>query len=157
MSNLDETMKAIKCLKIRLWDKENQKMIYPNNGYSLQDDGSIYIFGCNKDKNTPFTLIFKEDTWKLMFCVGLWDKNGKLAYYEDIARDENGIISVLCRYQGIILFNGMAVTGRTDGDRLGYYMDELEIIGNEYEHEHLLFNESPNQLKIMTDKTEVLA
>lgn len=139
-------------IKFRAWDMSNKKMIYVQEGLSLEihDDGS----GCISDLSTESILEFSPweyqnrksfddkkimaDAGILMQYTGLKDKNGKEIYEGDIIRwnpDERKV--PIGRNQEVFWDDTGWAPFR--GDMVdGWKSNRYEIIGNIYENPELL-------------------
>lgn len=120
-------------LRFRAWDKLNKKMLYDIRQFvavrgeilGIQTD-EIY----QKDKNDYIGKYHLE----LMQFTGLLDKNGKEIYESDILikynnKDELVVEWWIDKYWG----------KRKNGARYPIrYSDEIEVIGNIYEHPELI-------------------
>jgi len=94
---------------------------FPNEGLPELNDGENWMYGQVERQYT-----------------GLKDRNGVEIYEGDICVEENGIKSTIDHVWSIWLFNGQALTGITEGDKLGYYGGDIEVIGNIYENPEVL-------------------
>src|SRR5690606_21196229 len=107
-------------IKFRAWDKENEVMIYPKG---VLFDGRVVNFSCGMLE--PF------EGYELMQYTGLKDKNGKEIYEGDIYKAKMHVVKTGRTIESIEVVEDIR------GDNV-YYYDEVEIIGNIYEHPHLL-------------------
>lgn len=124
----------------RVWDKENEKMVYPDgNGY-FQLEYDTVIDGNGK----LFNLVNQEtvDTCILMQTTGLVDKNGKEVFEEDIIKFDGKYTKAkrLIRYSKE---EGRLVACHTDFvydycDFNKDWISQWEVIGNIYENPELL-------------------
>ena len=141
-------------IKFRVW--VNNGMIYPTdiygdveNEYLIALNGLVFYFKEDSNGNyCPPSLSAKGvGNLELMQYTGLKDKNGKEIYYKDIVQDDDGKIRTIewnnqnaqfymkteNRYKEFI------DCGQSQSDS-PVHCDTIEIIGNIYEHPHLLTN-----------------
>jgi uncharacterized phage protein (TIGR01671 family) len=138
-------------IKFRAWDNKNKAWLcgyeYPNlGGFSLT--GEVVLFG--EWGNVFDQFVFerngkKWDDLKIMQYTGLKDKNGKEIYEGDIVKDRAPWVWVvrfgeLEEYE--VPFIGWYLEHQEKSDYSGPFssddMPHLEVIGNIYEHPHLL-------------------
>lgn len=126
-------------LLTRVYDKQENRMLYPGDGYLCIDNESIN-FGWNVGKNDFRKLLF-GDRFVPMQCLGRKDQNDKLVYELDFARYTNK------RYR-LPLLGIIKIENRTDAFRLhsldsrrGFFnfsLNDCEIIGNWWENPQIL-------------------
>ncbi|WP_353422760.1 YopX family protein [Staphylococcus xylosus] len=115
--------------KFRAWDKEEKRMwnvetLFIEDEWVRANDGSIY--GEHKDIVRSFLLLQS---------TGLKDVHEVEFFDKDIARDiDSGELGV------VEYINGSFVMKFVGGDGVDLYdvKDNFEIIGNKFEHPHLL-------------------
>lgn len=130
--------------KFRAWVPGRELMI---DADSVFWDGTMIRFGGREFFTADYSEIgeiSEVNKCILMQCTGLKDKNGKLIYESDIVeRDLNSLM--MCK-QGVIhpIERGVVIWDKTEwwlqGTR-GNWLNSHEIIGNIYEHGHLLGND----------------
>jgi uncharacterized phage protein (TIGR01671 family) len=141
LERLREEKQPMREIKFRAWDKEKKRMalilnLFEKNGVRLIES----LTGEHEE------LAYKNI--ELMQYTGLKDKDGKEIYEGDILDmivskfipDEDGLDYELIKAQiyfenGSFWFKG---NGRTDCNWHFYNEAEREVIGNIYEHPHLL-------------------
>jgi uncharacterized phage protein (TIGR01671 family) len=121
-------------LKFRAWDKEQQIMVYQD-----ENNSADYWDGVHASKIELVNSILKNDSrYEFMQYTGLRDKNGTEIYEGDI---------VLIYGKGSDLFTEEPFTVEWIGNDEGGYgigyglfpsTFDYEVIGNIYEHPHLL-------------------
>jgi len=141
----------MKEIKIRLWDKYCEKMIYPNEKSGLYLELNGKIVSPTSALKTDGKLVptgqmadMTEDYDKMQF-TGLYDKNSKEIYDGDIVKSDTYIPKTMLVI-GFVEFNkkrgsyqvnlGKQLHPLTDinNNQLKYF----EIIGNIYENKELL-------------------
>ncbi|RFB35703.1 YopX family protein [Brevibacillus sp. VP] len=134
-------------IKFRIWDKVNEIIIQDDGHFYITADGDV--IGVNDDLDISESVI-------LMQYTGLKDCNGKEIYEGDIFQAGSYPLTKEDDYVGVVEYDhdrfwgvkrvkaGSDVRGISDGmaDGLWEFIDEsIEIIGNIYEHPHLLNQE----------------
>lgn len=124
-------------IKFRVWCYADDKyqMAYLNNGEL--DNG--YWFSC------PASIVHIDEYLSLMQYTNLKDKNGKDIYEADVVRckqfDPFNEKQVVADHTGpVIQMFGCWIMGRENEYESGCIskFDEVEVLGNIYEHPHLL-------------------
>ena len=125
-------MKELKC---RIYDYDNEKMIY---SHVPEEQG--------KREYYPIELCIGFSHWDknklsdIMLCLNTEDKNGKEIYENDIIT-ENGVNRIVeycnacCQYELVTYKKGHGGTLNNIGD---IEWGQLEIIGNKYENKNLI-------------------
>lgn len=129
--------------KFRAWDKNNAYMEYTEKNLTVvfARDGIQVV-----DHTTFSSSCTNMEDYVLMQSTGLFDKNGKLIYESDIVhiKSSDGI-----DYKALIIFKDGGFCA-IDGTERNYSVLRrrltdsklfLEILGNIYEHPHLLEEE----------------
>lgn len=140
-------------IKFRAWDKRFKLMLYPDNFYNeyISADGKVIeIEEWSDYSGGGFHTNDVSQDYILMQYTGLKDKTGKEIY-------EGDVVQILLPHESFIvewdeigtgyLFHHTEDTKRTHG--IDYYEFEdksgslgFEVIGNIYEHPHLIGGES---------------
>jgi len=109
----------MRAIKFRAWVKNDNRM------ESCVDVNPFYIGDCDR-------LHWKHEEVVLMQYTGLKDKNGKEIYEGDIVEHRNvGCLQVTWGHLGWHLKN-------VEHEWSGWIETSVEVIGNIYEHPHLL-------------------
>ena len=119
-------------IKFRVWCKQVEEM-HTVEKMGFNEDGLWYVEDKDHDSQPPYFV--GSDDWTLMQYTGLKDKNGREIYEGDIVKcfvkgDSKVIFKYGCfcleslRYKNITAFCDI--------------FGEMEVIGNIYEHSHLL-------------------
>ena len=129
-------------IKYRVWDKEESKMIYPNengfievNGieYCLTFDGRIYEEGGNEDATKRFI--------KLQY-TGRKDKNKKKIYSGDIIEDKSefwiGEVINLNKKDFLGYYVQQGVNPQVRIALIAMPLNNFEVIGDIYNNKDLL-------------------
>lgn len=127
-------------IKFRAWDEKlKQMIILENTGLQYFDFEGSYALSFVVDGYSEFWSHEQYDKpskeaskFPLMQYTGLKDKNGKEIYEGDIVND--GYESKAVEYQGILI----APFDLGDPYRSTLMPYDVEVIGNIYEHPHLL-------------------
>lgn len=105
-------------IKFRAWDKENKIMV----GVDLIGEHVLKITDGEWES---------IDDFEVMQFTSLKDKNGKEIYEGDIYKAKMHVVKTGRTIESIEVVKDIR------GDNV-YYYDEVEVIGNIYEHPHLL-------------------
>jgi uncharacterized phage protein (TIGR01671 family) len=148
-------------IKFRAWDKVNKRMGYFHPGFSWNDE--YYLWHLSEVGDGDITDVPCGDNIELMQFTGLRDKNGVEIYEGDIVRVTADIDcskdfdsevdfrsqTIICKVvfrEETAAFDLSTIKADTHLNAWGFYgqsnpSEEMEVIGNIYEHSHLLTNE----------------
>ncbi|WP_083221522.1 YopX family protein [Geobacillus thermoleovorans] len=120
-------------IKIRAWDKDSETMIY-GVGITPESDGGIpYQIPVNAHDFDQFDYYPNSI---IMLYTGLKDKNGTEIYEGDVIRDNDGFLWVVYFEDGMYCAKGGEY--ETVEYLIEFCPEWCEVIGNIYEHPHLL-------------------
>ncbi|EHQ63658.1 hypothetical protein PDENDC454_04304 [Paenibacillus dendritiformis C454] len=127
--------------KYKFWDREENVMLGPNldpERYKIASYNGLALIDMSRQDEDGYD--YEMDVEFLQF-TGLYDRNGKEIYEGDI------VYTPQFDWTGYVVFTGdcqYALKGKTELGNDGYilftqiYLNECEVIGNIYEHPHLL-------------------
>lgn len=124
--------------KFRAWDKVEKEWLSIRT-IGFDDDGSVwYLQAWDDNENDIDPPYFEDDLgvkWELLQSTGLKDVHDFEFFDKDIARDIDSEELGLVEY-----VDGGFVMKFAGGDGADLYdvKDNFEIIGNQYQHPHLL-------------------
>lgn len=124
--------------KFRAWDKVEKEWLSIRT-IGFDDDGSVwYLQAWDDNENDIDPPYFEDDLgvkWELLQSTGLKDVHDFEFFDKDIARDIDSEELGLVEY-----VDGAFVMKFAGGDGADLYdvKDNFEIIGNQYQHPHLL-------------------
>lgn len=129
--------------KFRAWDKKCNEMF--KDTFAITESGQVIIVEQESVFDTP-DYVFTDDLI-IMQSTGLFDKNGKEVFENDVIRDSDGFEGIV-QYDesygvyGIAylptLSNGIDMTFEELKDN---YRNKFEVIGNIYENPELVEEE----------------
>lgn len=130
----------MRTIKFRLWDKEGEEMALPNEIFEVLISMDNKVFAMVKNNDNSIGEIDRSNT-VIMQYTGLKDKNGIEIYEGDIVQIGSMFQENVKKRIGQVVFErGKYIFYVND-----FYKYELEImgltlevIGNIYEHKHLL-------------------
>jgi uncharacterized phage protein (TIGR01671 family) len=129
----------MKVIKYKIWDKHKKRFLH---GFDV-DDSFWFVF---KKHEPVCELMMNKDSYEIVMCTDLKDKNGKEIYEGDIVEVTESSPIV----RGVVVFKyGCFWVQKDDSDPyfLVDLVDFIKVIGNIYEHKHLL-EESKNDKKM---------
>lgn len=123
-------------IKFRAWDETHKIMHYNFQFIKSGDEGNDWIvFTSDKQKLTdkphPLENPYFSQQLKVMQFTGLHDKNGKEIFEGDIVKCDELIMTVEFVQSSFCKCN-------ENGNWIIHSHDNIEVIGNIYEHEYLL-------------------
>lgn len=120
-------------IKFRAWDKVGEEMVLPNEIFEVLISMDNKVFAMVKNNDNSIGKIDRNNT-VIMQYTGLKDKNGIEIYEKDIVCDYHK------EEYGLVVFEGggYLCEWETHADSLCNELDYIEVIGNIYEHKHLL-------------------
>lgn len=118
-------------IKFRAWNKKQKIMVYQN-----EDDSADYWDGAYGSTIEIINENLDDENYEMMQFTGLLDKNGKEIYEGDILKFGNYPLEVIWDMGGweVKMENGHSLLFT----QLYGYINDGEIIGNIYEHPHIL-------------------
>lgn len=123
-------------IKFRAWDKEDKEWLSIRT-IGFDDDGSLwYLQAWDDNENDIDPPYFEDDLgvkWELLQSTGLKDKNGVEIFEGDIIDCYTEGLSTVKFEHGCF---GLVCNGYFEG--FENVLGKLEIIGNQFEHPHLL-------------------
>lgn len=140
-------------IKFRCWDKISKKMHYLDDAYYNINNGSIEFDFPQEFFHDSRQYESNDNDFELMQFTGLHDKNGKEIYEGDIVQGERhweqNYNSEMHYKKGIVKYlDWDAKFAAMYDEKLGVVCnyiggpslisEDIEIIGNIYEHPHLL-------------------
>ena len=117
-------------IKFRVWDESKKVMLSQVGSWYFNDEYNEIAFHMND-------VTFSDRKYlKLMQYTGLKDRNGKEIYEGDIIRDNDGFLWVVYFEDGMYCAKGGEY--ETIEYLIEFCPEWCEVIGNIYEHSHLL-------------------
>lgn len=116
--------------KFRVWhtpwgETEQPEMLYnAESAYDYMGDVPSNSFGS----------VLEDESFEVMQCTGLKDKNGKLIYEGDIVERDH----IQGKKQGVVVFDKEALQFRATNMSLYSFKHRSIVIGNIYENPELL-------------------
>ena len=115
--------------KFRVWNKARQCFISEKEIF-ICGNGELVLI----DEALNRTWVNDNPNYKVSFCTGLKDKNGKLIYEGDIVEREH----IQGKKRGVVEFNENLLEFRATNMSLFSLVNRSVVIGNIYENEDLL-------------------
>lgn len=131
-------------IKFRAWDFSSEKMKYE---VTLDPNGKVAAFST---LTGSYVRGFSDDEMKLMQFTGLCDRNGREIYEGDICEGEQVVYLIkwgaeMAQYQAKVIKTQSVLTKNCPFPLWQYVEGDgkcsLKVIGNIYEHPHLLKGE----------------
>ena len=126
-------------IKFRAWDKEEKEWLSIRT-IGFDDDGSLWYLQAWDDNENDIDPPYLEDDlgvkWELLQSTELKDAHGTEIYEKDIVRDSYGDVFLIQW-----LYGGFVLTDFFSGGYDHCSIDDseaYEIIGNQFQHPHLL-------------------
>lgn len=118
-------------IKFRAWYPEMKRMFYQDGGYYTSLEYATWSFPLEIDESNDKRWSLNEDSVLMQF-TGLKDKNGKEIWEGDRVMYNVPFMVEWCD-------GGFVLVSELSGMKIAIHPNqELEVIGNIYEHGHLL-------------------
>lgn len=115
--------------KFRVWNKVRQYFTTEKEMF-ICGNGELVLI----DEALNRTFVRNNINYKVSFCTGLKDKNGKLIYEGDVVKDDHEALHQVKWCYNCFELYPLFKNGYT----IGIVNDEIEVIGNIYENPELL-------------------
>ena len=119
-------------IKFRAWDKESEKMVYPDR-LSHNINLGISVIS-TYDPDTGKCFVTDNNNIVLMQYTGLKDKNGKKIYFDDYCNAKFRTKAAVTEVTGKIIFDEFMICLETEEEIYSINrLHDFEVIGNIWE------------------------
>lgn len=105
--------------RARIWDIENDRLIYPPHGFEIRCMGNLY-------ERVDGNLELRHYGWRVVRPLDAVDCNGEQVYDGDILQDEDGELYFMNRILDDL------------HDGIPFDTEKMEVIGNRFENPELI-------------------